>query len=150
MSKLKIRKAFDREASPLYFVDEDGTPHDTLTQQHFKDACDVNHIIRQYDRTGLITHVAKAKAFYGDFTQVNEYQDALNLVMSAQDLFGDLPAEIRRRFNDDPGAFFEFVSDPRNADEMRDLGLISKTADKAAEIYTESPSDAPSTEADQA
>jgi phage internal scaffolding protein len=147
MSKLKVRKPFDREAVQIDFVDEDGTPHESLTQQHFKDQCDINNIIRQYDRTGLITHVAKAKAFYGDFTLVNEYQDALNLVMEAQDTFGELPAEIRAQFENDPGAFFEFVSNPQNADEMKRMGLIQTDSASVADPVKDT-AETPATEGD--
>lgn len=98
-------------------------PEEGMTEQHHKQACDINCILRAYDKTGLITHVNKAKAMYGDFTEVNEYQVALNTVIKAQDAFDDLPADIRKKFDNDPGAFLEFVTNPDNLDEMVELGL---------------------------
>lgn len=93
------------------------------TEQHHKDACDVGQILARYDKTGLITHVSAATARYGDFTQANEYQESLNMVIRAQDAFDQLPAKVRKRFDNDPGAFFEFATDPANLDEMVSLGL---------------------------
>jgi phage internal scaffolding protein len=104
------------------FHDEEGN-HDGKTEQHHKDLCDVKNIIHQYDRTGLITHVAKAKAEYGDYTEANEYQDAMNIVVKSQEAFMELPAKIRAKFGNDPGQFFEFATDPKNMKEMVNLGL---------------------------
>lgn len=145
-NKLKIRKAFDREAVQIDFVDQE-----SLTQQHFKDHCDINSIIARYDKTGLIEHVNRARAFYGDFTEVNEYQDAINLVQKGKESFMELPAEIRSRFNHDPGQFLEFVSNPKNIDEMVRLGLANppKKADVQDDAKSSSKNPAsPSTEGD--
>ena len=100
-----------------------------LTEQNHRDACDVHHIVRRYDQTGLIQHVNTAVAQYGDFTEVNEYQESLNTVIRAQDAFDQLPAKIRAKFNNDPGEFFEFATNPDNLQEMIDLGLAEKMAE---------------------
>lgn len=104
----------------------------SLTQQHFKDEVDIKNTIRRYDRTGLIANVNKAVAHYGDFTaSVNEYQDALNLVIEAQQNFAALPSEIREVFGNNPGQFLEQVQNPANKDRMIELGLIEKPQIKA-------------------
>lgn len=108
------------------------TTGESLTQQHFKQEVDIKNIIRKYDRTGLIQNVRKGQAMYGDFTaSVNEYADALNLVIAAQDNFAQLPSEIREAFGNDPGRYLEEVGDPANKEKMQALGLIE--ADKREE-----------------
>lgn len=107
----------------LEFVDEDGLPVESLTKQAHKNECDINKIVANYDRTGLITHVKEASAQYGDFTEVNEYQESLNTVIHAQNAFDELPAHVRKKFQNDPGAFFEFATNPNNHDDMVELGL---------------------------
>ena len=122
---VEIRKPYGkRQAVSLRFNDEEGK-HDGRTEQHHKQLCDINNIIRSYDKTGLVQHVNQAKAMYGDFTEVNEYQESLNLVLRAQASFDELPSAIRRRFANDPGAFMEFVTNPENLDEMIKLGLAN-------------------------
>ena len=122
---VQVRRPYvtPRQGSPLFFVDENGDPEESLTEQHHKDSCDVIKILKQYDRTGLITHVNKSVAQYGDFTEINEYQDSLNLVNSATDAFMELPSEIRKRFGNDPGLFFEFATNPANKAELVKMGL---------------------------
>jgi len=106
-------------------LDEDGNVV-SLTKVAHKDECDVNNVLRRYDQTGLITHVNTAVARYGDFSEINEYQESLNLVIEAQQSFGALPSAIRERFANNPGKFLEFVTNPANIDEMCDLGLAEK------------------------
>ena len=101
----------------------EGTPE--ITQQNFKNETDVNTILRRYDKTGLITHVNNAAAQYGDFTAVNEYKENLNAVIAAQDAFDQLPSDIRKRFGNDPGEFFEFATNPTNQEDLVKLGLAN-------------------------
>lgn len=111
----------------IHTQDADGNPlpgWEVITEQHHKKFCDVNHILRQYDKTGLLTHINNARAHYGDFTQANEYREALDLVIAAQDAFQEVPSAIRKRFGNDPGEFMEFVTNPENADEARKMGLL--------------------------
>lgn len=104
-------------------------PEETLTEQHHVDACSISTILKQYDRTGLITHVNRSVAAYGDYTEVNEYQEALNTTIRAQNAFDELPSAIRKRFDNDPGEFFEFATNPANIDELVELGLAERMAE---------------------
>jgi SHS2 domain-containing protein len=96
---------------------------ESLTQQHFAQEADVRNIIKQYDRTGLIANVQKGVAQYGDYSEVNEYREALDLVNGANAMFADLPAELRQMFQNNAGTFLEFASNPENNDKMIELGL---------------------------
>ncbi len=111
------------------------TTGDSLTQQSHAAAADVRNIIRQYDRTGLIANVNKGVAQYGDYSEINEYAEALNMVRAADENFQKLPSEIRQQFNNNAGLFFEFATDPKNKEEMIKMGLA-----KAPEMVREEPS----------
>ena len=113
-----VYERYAKESPVVDFTDIDGNPLPTPTQQHAKAECDINNILRQYDRTGLITHINTATAQYGDFTEVNEYQESLNMVMNAQEAFMALPSAIRKQFENDPGQFFEFATNPENQDAI--------------------------------
>jgi len=93
-------------------------------KQSFKDECDINNIMRKYTKTGLVTHVTKHMGDYSDLVDVPTYQDALNKVLDANESFETLPSSVRKRFNNDPAEFINFVGDPTNEDEMRSLGLL--------------------------
>ena len=96
---------------------------ESLTQQHFAHEADVRNIIKQYDKTGLIANVQKGVAQYGDYSEVNEYREALDLVNQANGMFAELPAELRQMFQNNAGTFLEFATNPANEDKMIELGL---------------------------
>lgn len=98
---------------------------ESMTQQHFKEEVDVRNIIKKYDATGLIAHVQKGQAQYGDFSMKVGFKEALDMVNSAQDSFMELPAEVRREFNNDAGEFYTFVSDPKNSEQLIEMGLAT-------------------------
>lgn len=97
---------------------------DGLTKQAFRDESNINNIMAKYKTTGLIDHVSKHAGNYGDYTDVVDYQTAMNTVIAAQDMFMSIPSNIRARFGNDPGQFLEFVSNPDNREEMAKLGLL--------------------------
>ena len=100
----------------------------TLTQQHFKDECDINNILRQFNITGLLPeHTLSPR--YGDFTGIGDYHTALNQVIAAEDEFMSLPAHLRARFGNDPAQLIEFLDNNENLDEAISLGLVEKPAD---------------------
>lgn len=98
----------------------------TMTQQHMRDECDINKIMAKYEKTGLITHLAKYKGNYSDFTVLPDFQTAMNSIKNAEQMFLELPASVRERFHNDPGEFVEFATDECNLDEMREMGLAPK------------------------
>jgi len=100
------------------------TGESPLVQKHFKRECDINHIMAKYQKTGLISHVAQFNGDYQDLTDVPTYQDALNKVITANEAFNTLPSSVRKRFNNDPAAFLDFVSDAKNIPEMEEMGLL--------------------------
>lgn len=87
---------------------------DGMTKQAFKDECDINKILARAAQGDSIAHLAKYEAVYGDFTDIGDLLDAQLRLEKGRQIFAELPAEIRREFNQDVGAFFEFVNDPAN------------------------------------
>lgn len=95
----------------------------SLAQQHAKDECDINTIVRRFGLTGELPNGVRAPT-YGDFTDAVDYHTAMNAVLAADAAFMQLPADIRTRFNNDAGAFVDFVSDDNNRAEAEKLGLV--------------------------
>lgn len=116
-SSVKIKRPY-----ALEFNDE------SRTKQSFKNEANINNIMARYNKTGVIDHLNSNAGSYGDFSTANSYQDSLNLIISAQNMFDDLPAKIRKRFGNDPALFIEFVDTPGNLQELVEMGLASPEA----------------------
>ena len=108
----------------------------SLTQQHFKDECDINVIIARHDTTGLWCKpgdLAKVRQpLFDDFSVVPDFMDAQNFLIEAGELFDALPSRVRKRFNNSPAELLEFLNDPANAAEAVALGLVSAPAPSPA------------------
>lgn len=96
---------------------------DSRTQQNFKKECDINTILKKFRSSGLLTHVNQRQPMYEDVSNFTGYQEALEIVMTAEKLFNDIPAAVRKKFNNDPQEFLDFVSNPSNGEELVKLGL---------------------------
>jgi len=108
------------------------------TKQSFRDECDINHILRQFNVTGQLP-VGSVQPQYGDFSGITDYQSALNAVMAAQESFLQLPAKVRAKFQNDPALFVEFASDEANKDEMKALGLLREETVQAVDTSPSEP-----------
>lgn len=127
-----LRTAFnyDRNAAS----DESGLAclDPSMAKQAFKAECDINTIVRRFGVTGELPTGVRMPT-YGDYTGLTDYHTALNAIAQANEAFDAMPAEIRKRFNNNPGEFVDFCSDEANRDEAMKLGLIvPKIQDLAA------------------
>lgn len=100
----------------------------SLTQQQYKDECDVNNIMKKYKATGLVSHLNKKIGKYADMSSVKDYQTMLDTVIEAQQAFDSLDAELRYRFRNDPGELISFLADEKNYEEALKLGLVNEKA----------------------
>lgn len=96
----------------------------SMTQQHFKQECDVNSILERYRKTGTVQHISKSQQQYGDFTMFKDFKENLDTVTNAFQAFDALPAHLRKRFQNDPAQLLTFISDPKNYEEAQNLGII--------------------------
>jgi len=103
------------------------------TKQSFKDECDINKIMARYVKTGVVEHINNHAPNYG-FATANDFRESLELIAQARSTFADLPAEIRKKFDNDPSNFLGFVEDPNNRSELALMGLLNDeaTAEEAA------------------
>ena len=75
--------------------------------QSAEEESNINTIVRRFGISGeLPNQVAMPQS--GDFTNIPDFHTAMNLVRQAQEEFVRIPADVRARFNNDPGRFMEF------------------------------------------
>ena len=94
---------------------------DGMTKQSFKDQTDINKIMAKAQKTGTISHLAKYEPMYGDFSDVDDLLTAHSRLERAEEIFSELPSEVRREFGQSWSKFFRFVNDPANRDRLKEL-----------------------------
>ena len=95
---------------------------ESLAIQSAREETDINTIVRRFGLTGELPKDLKMPQS-GDFSGLPGFHEAMNLVRAAQEEFLRVPADVRARFGNDPGAFMRFCEDRENLPEMRRLGL---------------------------
>lgn len=96
-------------------------------EQHHRDAININTIMRKYRQTGTLPN-APADGIYGNFATTDDYHSTQDKLLAAQDMFMNLPSDVRSKFDNDAGHFFGFVNDPENLSEAQEMGLIQRDA----------------------
>ena len=114
----------------------------SLAQQQFKDECDINNILRQFNITGQLPDSTLSPK-YGDFTGISDYKTALDRVISADEEFMNLPATLRARFDNDAFNLIEFLENDENRLEAEKLGLIEPKQDLQAAPLVEAETPTP-------
>ncbi len=94
---------------------------DGRTKQAFKDSTDINKILKKAQKAGGLAHVLKYDAaVYGEFTGI-DLLGAFEQCGRAQAIFADLPAEVRREFDQDAFKFAGYASDRANIGRLKEL-----------------------------
>lgn len=94
-----------------------------LTKQSMKKDCDINFIVKQFQKTGVVEHAARYNGDYGAFENAPNFHEAMNIVAEANSMFESVPSNVRTQFDNDPGKFLAFATDPANRDGLVELGL---------------------------
>lgn len=113
-----------------------------ITKQSFADECDINNILDQYKRTGMISHIAKSAPKYLDLPAAADLQEAFEITSRAADAFASLPSLIRDSFDNDPVRFLAALEDPAKREVLEELGVYRKKQPIDSALEKGSPADA--------
>jgi hypothetical protein len=111
--------------SDIAKVQVDFTGTESRTKSEFKDECNINNIVRQCIKTGVMPSGTREPMFE-DFSNIGSYNDAVTQVAEANSTFEQLPSDIRDRFDNSVQNLMDFIADENNQDEAIELGLAPK------------------------
>ncbi len=121
---------YTRYNAPKSPVSDSSKP--SLTQQEFKESCDINNILAKFSVQAQALGVDPSQLMpqdqgtYGDFSNLDDFQTAQNKIAFLNDQFSNLPSDVRRKFGDDLNTFIGAISDPTRIDELGELGVWNK------------------------
>ena len=96
-----------------------------MTDQSYKNSCDINNIMKQYQKTKLLPSVREHLARYIDNTQVMPLEEAHAKIQHAQALFYELPSEIRKLMDNNPLKMQEVLENPVYKDLLVKTGVLT-------------------------
>lgn len=89
--------------------------------------CDVNLIVSRYQRSGILPTVRNNfgdDGKYRDVADAPSYIEGLNIVAQANEMFAQLPSDVRREFGNSPERFLEAYHDPKRKSFLQELGVL--------------------------
>ena len=121
-SRVKKR---DKDGNPTEWYDQipDVEFQPTMTKQAFKDQTDINKMLKKAQTAGSLAHLQKyPEAIYGQFLGTDfDLLTAHNQIEKANQIFADLPSEVRNEFGNNAISFVKFAGDPANNSKLREL-----------------------------
>lgn len=112
---------------------------ESLTEQSHRDACNINTIVAKA-RRGIMPEIMQGNPTYGDFSAAEDFYDVQCRIAKCKSEFQMLPAAVRKRFENDPGNLIQFLSDPTNDEEARQLGFNVPKPEAASDPAPEAES----------
>ncbi|WNK12497.1 MAG: internal scaffolding protein [Microvirus sp.] len=97
----------------------------SLTVQADLEDSDINVIIARFNITKEMPTSVRLPEF-ADYEDVFDFQTAQNALIDAENQFMAMPAKVRKVFDNDPQAFFEYAINPENYDGLVELGLAKE------------------------
>lgn len=135
MKKLEITNHHQEFYRPETGLSFEGT--ESLTDQSFKNDCDINIIMKNFAKTGVLPQQTNL-GDYIDATEIPTLEQAFDISRRASEAFLSLPAEVRNLINHDPSQLEKIVSNPEYRDILKKHGVINIMDEvKAPEVKTD-------------
>lgn len=92
----------------------------SLTRQSDASECDVNNIMKRYEKTGMLPPYANP-GFFADVSAMGDFRQVVDTVAQTSAIFEQFPAAFRAEFDNDVATFVNWATDPANAGELKSL-----------------------------
>lgn len=125
----RVRDEYEARDDSKDHPGTDCTGDPGLTDQSQAAETDVNLIVKRAIKSGVLPGIDVQK-IYADVSGAMDYHTAKNLIINAENQFNSLDANVRIKFENDPAQFLAFVEDPKNAEELVNLGLAMAKPEK--------------------
>ena len=117
------------------------------TDQSFKKDCDLRVILDKFTRGSLRPDEVYRAGQYGDFTEATDFIQSQHIIAEMTQHFESLPSDLRDKFDNDVATYLDYVHDPKNAEEMSELGMntdhFGKEARPTPNYVQNEPTEAP-------
>lgn len=100
----------------------------SMVQQSDKDSTDINLIIKRYCECGICPTCTVKPPISEDVAMLSgeDFNSMMQKIAQVNNQFYELPAEVRKKFANNPSNMLEFIQDPNNREEAEKLGLVEK------------------------
>ncbi len=118
-----------------------------IVEQSHKKEVDINQIVKKHGMDIIQkTAMLQTMEYQMDDISGNDFHEAMIKVTKAQETFDTLPHELRKKFDNSPAKYLDFVQNPANAEEMVALGIAQRRPEPPpVKVVLETPPTEPET-----
>lgn len=120
---MKLKQVKRKNGSIRYLSVPEGV---SKTDQSDKDMVNINSIMSRYRKTGLLPQFKEKVAQYIDTTQIPSYMDAHEQISRANEMFMQLPSDVRKLMDNNPANLEKVLQDEKYHDLLVDYGILKK------------------------
>ena len=135
-AKKNVRKLSSARSPRRIHVGRSFDIKEKRTEQHHAKSCDINTIMARYLKTGVIDHITRHKASYGDVSGA-DYLTAQNLVAEQKSIFEELPAFARDHYDNDVANYLEALQTDEGLQELQGVLHPTDTFEEKEKLATE-------------
>lgn len=95
------------------------------TKQNFAKEADINNIMAKYLKKGVVPIVAGSPMSV-DVSELGDFQSVQNYLLAVEKQFQQVPSDVRKLCDNDPGKFIDWINNPENKAEAIKKGLLPK------------------------
>jgi len=106
------------------------------TKTEFADEANINNIVRRANISGVLPQGSRQPLF-GDFSEVQTYEEAQGQIAAAEESFLHLPAELRAKFDNNVADLLDYIDNPANEEEAISLGLLPEKEQPVSQVVNE-------------
>lgn len=124
MEKIFLRTGYNYDRNAASIASGLNCKDPTRAKHSFKEEADINTIVKRFKLTGQLPENIRMPVS-ADFTEILDFQTAMNAIRAGEESFAAMPSNVRARFQNDPARFVEFCLDPENQAEAEKMGLVA-------------------------
>lgn len=97
------------------------------TEQSHKEEVNINNIVKRHG-IDLVQKTAMLQSADYQFDDIpgNDFAEAMIKVTKAQQTFDSMPSQLRKKFNNSPAEFLDYIQDKNNIDSLVEMGLAQR------------------------
>lgn len=88
------------------------------TEQHHLESCNMQFILTQAQKTGMIEHIRNDSPRYETLATKVDYLESMKVIAEANSVFETLPAKIREKFENKAENFLEYLAKEENVKRL--------------------------------
>lgn len=114
-------------------------PAENKTVGYYKDECDLNLVMKKFRNLSDVMRSYDASGFvYDDFSNVTDYRTSIERMREANEVFSQMPSDLRAHFNNDIATFLDKVHDESSKEILKKHNFLRQSTSQESQQSVES------------